>query len=673
MMQEETVHQLEALREKIRRYDYNYYVLAEPLVPDAEYDRCFKQLQALEAQYPQFITLDSPTQRVGGMVAAAFEPMAHRQPMLSLGNVFSYEELQAFIKRIADKLHLNEQVLQFTAEPKLDGLAVNLIYKNGILCEAATRGDGLVGENITNNLKTISSVPLKLLIPDPPSLLEVRGEVYMPLEGFTRFNQQARLNGEKVFANPRNGAAGSLRQLKSAITASRPLESYYYGLGFCEGYVLPGSQFAQLELLRTLGFRVITEAKVVTGLTGCIDYYEALKAKRPSLPYEIDGVVYKLDDLHLQKQLGYVARAPRFACAHKFPATEEMTRIQDVGFQVGRTGAITPVARLHPVNVAGVMISNATLHNMDEITRKDIQIGDTVIVRRAGDVIPEVVSVVIEQRPAETKPIFMPKHCPVCGAEVVREEGVAAYRCTGGLFCKAQLKRGLWHFASRKAMAIDGLGRMLISQFVESNLVRDVADLYLLNPNQLSHLERMGAKSAQNLLTAIENSKETTFARFLYALGIPEVGEVSARILAREFGSIEALKSATLDHLMALRDIGPVASDHIVHFFNQPHNCEVIDKLLASGIHWPSAGVKAVTATNPFFNKTLVLTGSLVNLSREEAKEKLLAAGAKVTGSVSSKTDFVLVGRDPGSKLNKASQLGIKIISEEEFLRIMAL
>ncbi|HHF7349851.1 TPA: NAD-dependent DNA ligase LigA [Legionella feeleii] len=670
-MNEDILNQIKTLRTRIRDYDYHYYVLDDPLVPDIEYDRCFKELQKLEAEYPQYVSADSPTQRIGGKPAGAFEPVLHLQPMRSLGNVFSTDELQAFMKRVSDRLEMDEKALLFTCEPKLDGLAVSLTYKNGVLDCAATRGDGAVGENITNNIRTIAAVPLKLLTDDPPELIEIRGEVYMPKAGFEAYNKKARAHGEKTFANPRNAAAGSLRQLNPAITASRPLAIYCYGIGGYEpkNKSLPNSHFERLQWLQSLGFRVSGETRTVHGFAGCLAFYESMLERRESLPYEIDGVVYKVDDIELQEELGYVARAPRFACAHKFPASEEMTQIHAVDFQVGRTGALTPVARLNPVSVAGVTVSNATLHNMDEIKRKDIRIGDTVVVRRAGDVIPEVVSVVLEKRPDHTQLIQMPAHCPVCGAGVFREEGEAVARCTGGLFCKAQLQQMLWHFASRRAMAIDGLGEVLIEQLIDQEIVRDVADLYTLDLDTLANLERMGKKSAENLLAAIEKSKQTTFARFLYALGIREVGEVSARVLATEFSDIDALKSATAEQLMALRDIGPIGAYHVVHFFAQSHNCEVIDKLLALGVHWPKEERKQLDVNHPFHGKTMVLTGTLTSMGREDAKARLLAVGAKVAGSVSAKTDFVVAGSEAGSKLDKAQALGVKVLDEDEFLR----
>ena len=672
MNEDKLAKKIEDLRQRIRLYDHHYYVLDEPLVPDIEYDRCFRDLQNLELEHQDYITPDSPTQRVGSSPANVFDPVIHMQPMLSLGNVFTKEELHAFVKRVADKLAYDESKLLFTCEPKLDGLAVNLSYEQGHLVSAATRGDGAIGENITNNIKTIPAVPLRLLGDKLPGFIEIRGEVYMPIAGFEAFNEKARAKGEKTFANPRNAAAGSLRQLNPAITAARPLAIYCYGIGACEDFELPDSHMEQLQLLRNLGFRVSVEAKTAMGVEGCLAYYEDMQKRRASLPYEIDGVVYKLDSISLQKRLGYVARAPRFACAHKFPASEEMTILHAVDFQVGRTGALTPVARLQPVSVAGVTVSNATLHNMDEISRKDIRLGDTVIIRRAGDVIPEVVSVILDKRPAHTETIHLPLHCPVCGADVVREEGEAVARCTGGLFCSAQLKRILWHFASRRAMAIDGLGDGLIELLVDQGLVHDVSELYCLDFSTLVDLPRMGKKSAENLLKAIEQSKKTTFTRFLYALGIREVGEVSARVLATEFSDINSLKVASVEQLMTLKDIGPIVAHHIVHFFEQEHNCMVIDKLIALGVHWPQEERKKLDETHPFHAKVMVLTGTLTSMSRDEAKARLLAIGAKVTGSVSAKTDYVVTGAEPGSKLDKAHELGVKVLNEDEFLALLS-
>lgn len=666
------LQQINALIDQIRRYDYHYYVLDEPLVPDADYDACFKALQALEAQYPELITPNSPTQRVGGALVNGFQPIAHFVPMLSLSNVFSYDELQAFVKRVCEKIDADESTLTLTCEPKLDGLAVNLIYEHGLLVHAATRGDGAVGEDVTSNIKTIAAVPLKLLTNTPPVCVEVRGEVYMPKQGFEALNKAARLHNEKTFANPRNAAAGSLRQLNPAITATRPLMMACYGIGFCEGMTLPDSHFEQLALLRALGFRVSLENKQVQGLKGCWDYYQAMQMRRDSLPFEIDGVVYKVDSCTLQTQLGFIARAPRFACAHKFPALEASTRLLAVDFQVGRTGALTPVARLEPVVVAGVTVCNATLHNMDEITRKDIRLGDRVIVRRAGDVIPEVVSVILEQRTTDVKVIDLPTHCPVCGADIIREEDKAVARCSGGLFCKAQLKRMVWHFASRKAMAIDGLGQALIDQLVDFNLIQDVSDLYGLSQAQLAALPRMGEKSAGNIVQALENSKQTTFNRLIYALGIREIGEASARTLALHFYDFQSLQMASIEQLMALNDIGSVGALAIQQFFSQAHNRAVIQKLQTAGVHWLIENRSVTRSETSFFNnKAVVLTGSLTRMSRDEAKSALLQAGARVTGSVSAKTDYVIAGSDAGSKLLKATQLGIPILSEDAFLEYL--
>ncbi|MDF1757147.1 MAG: NAD-dependent DNA ligase LigA [Legionellaceae bacterium] len=670
MSEDQNFAQITALREKIRNYEYHYYCLDAPLVPDIEYDRCFKQLEHLEKKHPEFNSPDSPTNRVGAKIVGELESVTHRSPMLSLSNVFTEEELQNFISRISEKVASSIENLNFTCEPKLDGLAVNLTYENGVLVSAATRGDSAVGENITNNIKTIASVPLVLRTSNPPSLLEVRGEVYMPKAGFLAWNDNARRRDEKTFANPRNAAAGSLRQLNSAITAKRPLDMYCYSIGTCDGYELPDSHMEQLLVLQNLGFRVSSENKLKKGLAGCLEYYKQIESKRDSLPFEIDGVVYKVDSKILQRQLGFISRAPRFACAHKFPALEEMTTILDVDFQVGRTGALTPVARLKPVSVGGVTVSNATLHNMDEITRKNIQIGDMVVIRRAGDVIPEVVSVILEKRPANTKAITLPSECPVCGSEVIREGGKAVARCIGGLFCSAQLKRVLWHFASRKAMAIDGLGQSLLDQLVDFKIVKDLSDLYNLNRNLLSQLPGMGSKSADNILQALEKSKTTTMHRFLFGLGIREIGEASARVLADNFANIDELISADIDKLTSLNDIGPVGAEYIVHFFATPHNIEVINRLLASGIIWPEKEKNHASENGVFYKKTIVLTGTL-SVGRDEVKDKLISAGARVSGSISKKTDFLLAGRDAGSKLAKANELGVAVLTEDEFLDLI--
>lgn len=662
---------IDVLRTAIRNYDYHYYVLDAPLVPDAEYDRAFRELQTLEQAHPLLITADSPTQRVGGQSDSAFAPVTHHVPMLSLNNVFSNEELGAFFKRMAEHLSLDADSLVMTCEPKLDGLAVSLFYEKGQLVQGATRGDGQVGENITANLKTIKQVPLNLHMDNPPEQLEVRGEVFMPKANFLKLNEMALQRDEKIFANPRNAAAGSLRQLNPEITAKRALHIYFYGIGYCEGAILPQSHFEQLQWLAKAGFRVSPLNQQVRGMQACLAYYHQIETAREQLPYEIDGVVYKLDDIDLQHQLGFVARAPRFACAHKYPAHEEMTQLVAVDFQVGRTGVLTPVARLVPVAVSGVIVSNATLHNMDEITRKDIRIGDTVIIRRAGDVIPEVVSVVLEKRPMEVKSVLMPSHCPVCNAEVVRQAGEAVYRCSGGLFCKAQLKRAVWHFASRRAMGIDGLGEGLIEQLVDHKMIQTVADLYTLRHDKLADLPRMGDKSAQNLLDAIESSKSTTLKKLIYALGIREIGEVGSGVLADAFGSIDALENASLEQLMCLHDIGPVGAYHVVHFFAEAHNREVIAQLLQHGVHWSASVKKELESHQVFSGKVVVLTGTLSVLTRDEAKLRLENLGAKVTNSVSSKTDYVIAGEQAGSKYDKALQLGVKILDEKTFLNLL--
>ncbi len=673
MMIDEIMNQINTLKQRIRQYDYAYYVLDDPKIPDVTYDECFKQLQALEMAHPDLITADSPTQRVGFRPASSLATRVHHQPMLSLSNVFSEEELQAFITRIVDKIQIQQQKIVLTCEPKLDGLAVNLTYEHGLLVYAATRGDGLVGEDITNNIKTIAAVPLRLIGDARPSLLEVRGEVFITKDDFEALNNEARAQGQKTFANPRNAAAGSLRQLDSAITAKRKLSIYFYGVGICEDFKLPQSHFEQLAWLRAQGFRVSFESKKVCGLQGCLDYYHDMLKRRMQLPYEMDGVVYKLDDIKQQELLGYVSRAPRFACAHKFPAMEVLSRILAVDFQVGRTGALTPVARLTPVAVAGVVVSNATLHNLDEMARKDIHVGDVVVIRRAGDVIPEVVSVVLEQRATSVTPVQIPTHCPVCHAQVVREPGSVTVRCMGGLFCKAQLKRSIWHYASRDAMAIEGLGQTLVAQLVDFNLIKTIADLYVLTPNQLAGLPRMGEKSANNLIEAIEKSKSTELHRLIYALGIREIGASGARVLATHFQSLEALSKATRDDLMQRQDIGPVASDYVVHFFSETHNQEVLQQLQKLGVHYDKPPVLVVNEASIFFGKTVVLTGSLRRMSRDEAKAKLLSLGAKVSGSVSKKTDFVVAGEDAGSKLKVAHDLGVAVMLEDAFYEALGL
>ena len=653
---------IEELREQIRLHNYHYYVLDAPLVPDAEYDRLFRELQQLEQQHPEFITEDSPTRRVGDKPLPGFEEVRHALRMLSLENVFSDEELADFDRRVRERLGTDKPVV-YTAEPKLDGLAISLRYENGRLVQGATRGDGERGEDVTSNVRTIESIPLKLLGKHYPSLLEVRGEVFMPKAGFEKLNAEARKAGEKTFANPRNAAAGSLRQPDPRLTAKRPLSFYAYGLGKTDE-AIADSHAAAMQQLREIGIPVSPELKCLEGIGQCLEYYANILARRDSLPYEIDGVVYKVDSFEEQSRLGFVSRAPRWAVAHKFPAQEELTVVEDIEFQVGRTGAVTPVARLKPVTVAGVTVSNATLHNMDEIERKDVRIGDTVIIRRAGDVIPEVVQVVPDKRPGNAKRPELPAHCPVCGSDVLRVEGEAVARCSGGLYCSAQRREGIKHFASRKAMDIEGLGDKLVEQLNEKGLIKTVADIYSLKAADIADLERMGEKSAQNLVKAHEKSKSTTLPRFLYALGIREVGEATARSLANHFLTLEAIEQADEDALQETPDVGPIVASHIASFFRQEHNIEVLQGLIAAGIHWPAIE-KPGKAAQPLDGKTFVLTGAL-SRPRDQIKAQLEALGAKVAGSVSGKTDYVVAGEAAGSKLAKAQDLGIEILDEDQ-------
>lgn len=667
---DKTFNRAKALRSELNEHNYRYYVLDAPTVPDAAYDILFQELQQLELQYPALKTMDSPTQRVGAPPRKDFPEVTHVVPMLSLDNAFSEESVQDFDKRIHARLK-TEGVIQYTCEPKLDGLAVTLLYENGIFVMGATRGDGVSGEQITENLRTISAIPLKLQGTKIPLLLEVRGEVFMPTAGFETLNKNAIAKGEKQFANPRNAAAGSLRQLDSQITAKRPLNFFAYAIARVEGLDQEfESQSESLNQLHQWGFPICPENQVAQGVWGCLAFYHVLMERRHSLPYQIDGIVYKVDNLDLQRQLGFVSRAPRFAIAHKFPAEEAITELLDVDFQVGRTGALTPVARLKPVFVGGVTISNATLHNMDEIERKNICIHDIVIVRRAGDVIPEVASSIIERRPSHAKQIALPTQCPVCGSDVIREAGEAAARCMGGLGCSAQQKEAILHFSARRAMNIDGLGSKIVDQLVDVGLVKTVADIYKLNIDVLSQLERMGLKSAENLIESINKSKKTTFPRFLFALGIREVGETTAQVLASHFPDLEAIRVADEVVLQAVPDIGPVVAAHIVMFFRQLDNLEVIQQLCASGVYWPAPTRKSI-AEQPLKDQTFVLTGTLTSLSREHAKERLQALGAKISESVSKKTNYVVVGESPGSKLAKAESLGVKILDEDQFLAIL--
>lgn len=660
--------QIDALRVQINAHNHRYHVLDDPSVPDAEYDRLLRELRALEEANPGFVTSDSPTQRVGSTPSSAFRQIQHEMPMLSLDNAFTDADLLAFDERIKKRLKIEEDVA-YVCEPKLDGIAVSLLYIDGRLSRAATRGDGTTGEDITANVRTIKSVPLKLNGDNTPARLEVRGEIYLSKKGFDQLNDQARARDEKAFVNPRNAAAGSLRQLDSRITAARPLAIYCYGVGVSEGFVSAATHSDTLQQLKKLGLRVNPNISVAKNIEACQQYYRETLQRRAALDYEIDGTVYKVDRLDWQAKLGFVSRAPRWALAHKFPAQEELTRLLAVEFQVGRTGAITPVARLEPVFVGGVTVSNATLHNMDEIERLDVRVGDTVIVRRAGDVIPQIVQVVKDARPKGAKKIRVPKKCPVCHSAVERNADEAAYRCIGGLVCAAQRKRAIQHFASRKAMDIDGLGDKLVEQLVDAGLIKTVADLFALTHETLSGLERMGSKSADNLLAALEKSKATTLPRFLYSLGIREVGETTARSVAQHFGNLEEIVSATEEDLHAVDDVGPIVAMRIAHFFQSGENQKVVAELQAAGVHWPA--LERSAPTSPLAGKTFVLTGALQTLTREDAKARLLEQGAKVAGSVSKKTDYVVAGDKAGSKLAKASELNIPLLSEQELIDLL--
>jgi DNA ligase (NAD+) len=656
------------LRAQLAQHDYRYYVLDDPEVPDAEYDRLMRELRALEAADPTLITPDSPTQRVSGTPSSAFGEVVHRVPMLSLDNAFTEEDLTAFDRRIHERLGLSGE-LEYVAEPKLDGLAVTVIYRDGQLAQAATRGDGVTGEDVTANVRTIRAVPQRLR-GTAPALLEARGEVFMLLGGFERMNEQARARGEKVFVNPRNAAAGSLRQLDPRITAARPLTALFYALGALEGAPQPTGQLELLTWLRALGLPVSPEVRPVKGVGGCLDYYRDLGARRRALPYQIDGVVYKLERRADQERLGYLSRSPRWAIAHKFPADEALTQVKGVEFQVGRTGALTPVARLEPVFVSGVTVSNVTLHNIDEVHRKDVRVGDTVIVRRAGDVIPEVVSVILERRPAGTVPVQLPQRCPVCQSPVLRVEGEAVARCTGAFTCRAQRQEALRHFASRRALDIEGLGDKLIEQLVEHEQLRSPADIYALTLPQLAQLERMGEKSATNLLAAIEKSKHTTLPRLLLGLGIRDVGEATALALARHFGTLEQLMQADAAMIQQVPDVGPIVAAHVAAFFASDDHRKVIKALQAKGVKWPQM-TPAPAAVDPLAGKTFVLTGTLSGLTRDEATQALSARGAKVAGSVSKKTHYLVAGAEAGSKLNRARELGVRVIDEQELLRLL--
>lgn len=660
------------LRGEIERHNYQYHTLDAPLITDAEFDAMFRELQTLETQYPSLATPDSPSQRIGAAPLLSFAKVVHRSPMLSLNNAFNEEEVWAFDTRTRETLGVAE--VDYSVEPKFDGLAVTLTYRDGIFVQGATRGDGEVGEDVTQNLRTIRNLPLRLdsgRLAKPIPFIEIRGEVLMFKVDFIALNREQAVKGDKLFANPRNAAAGSLRQLNSRITSSRHLSFLAYGAGAVEGFILPDTHAEQLECLQKISVPVPQERRVVHGVDGLLAYYREIGELRHKLPYEIDGVVYKVNNIAQQSKLGYVSRAPRFALAHKFPAEEALTTVLDIEVQVGRTGALTPVARLAPVFVGGVTVTNATLHNEEELRRKDIRIGDTVSVRRAGDVIPEVARVLLERRPVDAREFNMPRTCPVCGAHVSKQPDEAIWRCSGGLFCPAQRKQALLHFASRRALDIEGLGDKLVDQLVEQQLVHTPADLYKLNLRALAQLERMGEKSAQNLLDAIEHSKQTTLARFIYALGIRNVGEATAKELARHFATLNNFMAADETRLQLVPDIGPIVAQSISTFFAEPHNIEVITQLHAAGMQWPEQAEKAVQLL-PLNAKVFVLTGTLASMSRDEAKSRLETLGARVTGSVSQKTDYVVAGAEAGTKLGKAQQLNIAVLDEQQFLQLLS-
>ncbi len=657
------------LRTEIEHHNYRYFVLDDPEVPDSRFDQLVRELREIEGKHPELVTPDSPTQRIGGTPLGEFGEVQHQIPMLSLDNAFAPDDIESFDRRIRERLGEQHEV-DYACEPKLDGLAVSIVYREGALVQAATRGDGTKGEDVTHNVRTIKTVPLRLQGSGWPAVLEVRGEVFMPIAGFEAMNQRAREQGDKVFVNPRNAAAGSLRQLDPRITASRPLEMFFYGVGLVEAGKLPVQHSGILSALKDWGLRPSPDAAVRRGVSGLLDYYQQMQRRRPKLRYQIDGVVYKVDSLDLQRRLGFVARAPRWAIAHKFPAEEEMTVVRDIEWQVGRTGALTPVARLEPVFVGGVTVSNATLHNIDELHRKDVRVGDTVIIRRAGDVIPEVVKIIPERRPKRSSKVRLPQHCPVCGSMVVKEDEEAVARCSAGLYCAAQRKESLKHFASRRAMDIEGLGSKLIEQLVDGGLVESAADLYRLTEDKLAGLERMAEKSAANLVAALDTSKKTTLQRFLFALGIRDVGEATAAALAGHFGRLENLIGADREEIEQVPDVGPVIAEHVHGFFREGHNREVIQALRRSGVDWPDVA-RPLGSDLPLAGKTFVLTGALSGMGRAEAQDRIRELGGKATSSVSSKTDYVVAGSDAGSKLQKAEKLGVQVLDEEQFLRLI--
>ncbi len=657
------------LRTEIEHHNYRYFVLDDPEIPDSRFDQLVRELREIESKHPELVTPDSPTQRIGGTPLGEFGEVQHQIPMLSLDNAFAPDDIESFDRRIRERLGERHE-FDYACEPKLDGLAVSIVYREGALVQAATRGDGTKGEDVTHNVRTIKTVPLRLQGSGWPAVLEVRGEVFMPIAGFEVMNQRAREQGDKIFVNPRNAAAGSLRQLDPRITASRPLEMFFYGVGLVEAGKLPARHSEILSALKSWGLRPSPDAAVRRGVGGLLDYYRHMEKRRPKLRYQIDGVVYKVDSLDLQRRLGFVARAPRWAIAHKFPAEEEMTVVRDIEWQVGRTGALTPVARLEPVFVGGVTVSNATLHNIDELHRKDVRVGDTVIIRRAGDVIPEVVKIIPERRPKRSSKVRLPQHCPVCGSMVVKEDEEAVARCSGGLYCAAQRKESLKHFASRRAMDIEGLGSKLIEQLVDGGLVESAAELYQLTEDKLAGLERMAEKSAANLVAALDASKKTTLQRFLFALGIRDVGEATAAALAGHFGTLENLIGANREEIEQVPDVGPVIAEHVHGFFRESHNRDVIQALRNSGVEWPDVA-RPLGGDLPLAGKTFVLTGALSGMGRAEAQDRIRELGGKATSSVSRKTDYVVAGADAGSKLQKAEKLGVQVLDEEQFLRLI--
>ncbi len=679
----QVIQRLAQLKRELAEHNHRYYVLDQPTIADSEWDKLFQELLALETQHPQLLTPDSPTRRVGGKPLKAFDEVIHRIPMLSLGNAFSEEDIDNFDRRCREGLDLGDTEIEYACEPKFDGLAISLTYVDGVFVQGATRGDGAVGEGVTENLKTIRSIPLMLPEQYRPALLEVRGEVLMLRKDFEKLNARQAAKEEKLFVNPRNAAAGSLRQLDSKLTAARPLTFFAYGIGAVEGAAVPASHSMLMDWLESLRFPVAKQRSIVQGVDGLRTFYRRIGEARATLPYDIDGVVYKVNRFDQQQTLGFVSRAPRFAIAHKFPAEEATTVLLGIDVQVGRTGAITPVARLQPVFVGGTTVSNATLHNEDEIRRKDLRIGDTVVVRRAGDVIPEVAAVIIERRPADATAFVMPTRCPQCDSAIIKLDGEAIARCTGGLFCPAQRKQALLHFAQRRAVDIEGLGDKLVDQLVDADLVHTPADLYRLGIAALANLARMADKSATNLLASIEKSKQTTLPKFLFGLGIRHVGEATAKDLAKHFGTLNAIMNAQVEELLQVHDVGPTVAQSVRQFFDQPHNREVVEQLRACNVSWPEAEIQHGRGSqgenardgapgNDFAGKTVVFTGTLSAMSRDEAKEQLESLGAKISGSVSKKTDYVVAGAEAGSKLDKALELGIAVLDEQQFLKMLA-